>query len=47
MFSNFVEANADGRDKPLIIKRMDLTFNDSECQILNFTDITTYKMLKQ
>ena len=26
---------------------MDLIFNESECQILNFTDITTYEKLKQ
>ena len=28
------------------MKRMDMTFNDKDCQVLNFTDITTYKRLK-
>ena len=26
---------------------MSLTFNDKDCQVLNFTDITTYKKLKR
>ena len=30
----------------LIVKRMPLIFNDQECQVINFTDITTYKRLK-
>ena len=34
-------------DKTLIVKRMDLQFNSKPCQVLNFTDITMYKQLKQ
>ena len=39
--------NGGGGDRTIIVKRMDLTFNERECQLLNFTDITTYKQLKQ
>ena len=34
-------------NKSLIVNRMPLIFNDQECQVINFTDITTYKRLKQ
>ena len=34
-------------DKTLIVKRMNLTFNDEECQVLNFTDVTTKKRLHE
>ena len=34
-------------DKSFIVKRGKLTFNDSECQLLNFTDITMYRRLKK
>ena len=33
-------------ERTLIIKRMELNFNDMDCQVLNFSDITTYKQLK-
>ena len=44
-----VENNEDcsGGDREIIVKRMDLLFNDKECQLLSFADITTYKRLKQ
>ena len=34
------------RDQTIVVKRMNLTFNEKDCQVLNFTDITTYKLLK-
>ena len=36
-----------GTDLTFIVKRMPLIYNTSECQVLNFTDISTYKRLKQ
>ena len=30
------------RDRTIMVKRMDLIFNERECQVLNFTDITAY-----
>ena len=30
----------------LIVTRMPLTFNNSDCQLINFTDITAYKRLE-
>ena len=35
------------KDHTLIVKRVEITFNDINCQVLNFTDITSYKLLKQ
>ena len=35
------------RDQSFIVKRINLTFNGKECQVLNFTDITNYKRLKR
>ena len=32
--------------KTLIVKRMKLQFNEVECRVINFTDITSYKRLK-
>ena len=32
-------------ERTLIVKRMDLIFNDKDCQVLNFSDITSYKQL--
>ena len=34
------------RDKTILVKSMNLNFNDLECQVLNFTDITTQKRLQ-
>ena len=50
LLSDMVDAAAesnDQQDQSLIVKRMNLTFNDKECQVINFTDITTYKRLKR
>ena len=33
--------------RKLIVKRIDLVFNEKKCQVLNFTDITTYVRLKE
>ena len=41
-------ASKEERDKDsliIIVKRMELTFNDKECQVLSFTDITMYHQL--
>ena len=32
--------------RTIIVKRMKLTLNDKECQVLNFIDITSYQRLK-
>ena len=34
-------------DRTLILKRTNLMFNDKECQVLNFGDISTYKKLRR
>ena len=34
-------------ERTIIVKRMDITFNSKECQLINFTDITSYKRLKK
>ena len=34
-------------DRKLIVKRIELMFNEKECQVLNFTDITAYVRLKE
>ena len=33
-------------DRTIIVKRMNLKFNNKDCEVINFTDITTYKRLK-
>ena len=33
-------------DKTLVVKRANLIFNDKECLVLNFSDITAMKLLK-
>ena len=38
---------AEDKERTIIVKRMDITFNEKECQLLNFTDITSYKRLKK
>ena len=35
-----------GNDLTLIVKRTRLRFNDKECIVINFQDITLYKRLK-
>ena len=32
--------------KTIIVTRMNLNFNDEECFVINFTDISTYQRLK-
>ena len=36
----------DEEDKTLILERNDMIFEDRECQIVNFIDITAYKKLE-
>ena len=40
--------NDDGNttSRTIIVKRMKLTLNDKECQVLNFIDISSYQRLK-
>ena len=47
LFQPAVNDAIEETDRTIIVKRMDLTFNEIECQVLNFTDITAYKRLKQ
>ena len=41
------EESNEEMDRKLIVKRIELLFNEKECQVLNFTDITTYVRLKE
>ena len=41
------EADENKKEHTLLVKRVEMTFNDINCQVINFTDITTYKLLKQ
>ena len=51
MHLDLAEAQGRGKiedkERTFIVKRMDITFNEKECQLLNFTDITSYKRLKK
>lgn len=44
---NILEPAEKQETKSLIVTRMPLIFNDVECQVINFTDITTYKRLEK
>ena len=51
MLNGRIESNQDsdastGSDKTLIVKRTKLIFNDKECVVLNFQDISEIKRLK-
>ena len=35
------------KGKILIVKRIDILFNDEECEVVNFIDISTYERLKE
>ena len=41
------DGKAHEQDKTFIVKRVSVSFNDTECQVLNFRDITPFKQLKQ
>ena len=41
------DSNPHERDKTFIVKRVSISFDDKECQVLNFRDITPFKQLKQ
>ena len=34
-------------DRIIIVKRIEMTFNEKECFVINFTDITAYKRLEK
>ena len=40
------ESEGEFHDLTMILKRTKLRFNDKECIVFNFQDITTYKKLK-
>ena len=40
-------SKSDDNERTIIVKRMNITFNEKKCQLLNFTDITSYKRLKK
>ena len=46
---NLLEENDLDRegDREIIVKSMEMSYNGEECQVLNFTDITSYKRLKR
>ena len=37
----------EGSERHIIVNRTELSFNDLDCQVINFTEITTYKKLEQ
>ena len=37
----------DAEDKTIIVKRTDLEYDDEECQVLNFADITAFELLRK
>ena len=44
---NILEPTEKQESTSLIVTRMPLIFNNLECQVINFTDITTYKRLEK
>ena len=40
------DQNSTNRDKTLIVKRTNLIFNDKECVVVDFQDISAFKRLK-
>ena len=53
MLNEYSQENMDrgghdkAHDRTLVVKRANLIFNDKECLVLNFSDITVMKLLKQ
>ena len=48
MYSRMTENEAEGQnERTIIVKRLDLMFNDKDCSIVNLTDISTFMRLKQ
>ena len=41
------QKDSEYQDKTFIVKRMHLTFNDQECQVMNFIDVTVQRRLNQ
>ena len=41
------EAGGDAVEKTIIVKRMDFMFDENECHLINFTDLTAYKKLQK
>ena len=40
------DAESQEGDRTIIVKRTNLVFKETECQVINFTDITVYKQLE-
>ena len=47
MKNNLHSESSEENGQSLIVKRTNLFFNEKECQVLNFTEITAYKRLEQ
>ena len=45
--SSGIEGDESYGDQTIVVKRMDLTFNEKECKVFNFTDMTMYLQLKR
>ena len=41
------ESDHEALERTIIVKRTDLRFNNQECQVLNFSEITITKQLKK
>ena len=41
-----VDVESQAEDRTIIVKRTNLVFSETECQVVNLTDITVYKRLK-
>ena len=50
MLNPYLQDNGNDNEsdrKTILVNRMDLIFNDKECQVLSFTDVTLFQHLKQ
>ena len=47
IFRGSSDTKEEGSERHIIVNRTELSFNDLDCQVINFTEITTYKKLEQ
>ena len=48
MLSNVIlNEKTHAQDQSLIVNRMNIRFEDSDCTLITFTNITSYKQLKE
>ena len=45
--SQITSGNHESEDKILIVKRLNLTFSDEDCQLITFSDVTAYRNLEK